>query len=238
MNVIETTAPIKIEELKKYFADKETFYVIDYENSDLKGAKLLTYLSNLDIPSDIKLDTTSSHFTELLIEYLKSPFLLNISFLEIETIRLLLEFKGVSKFGYEQFIKDNFELVDKWSSILDSLILFNTYTIDDENFKKAVANDYPKFSDDFLIGVNFVSLLKYPDFYDFYTSVNKDNLKYHEQYFNNYMFKGRNLYNFWANSANPVFLITWAALNDEFDQAEFVKAIKSDIEELQRVSLV
>ena len=47
MNVIETTAPIKIEELKKYFADKETFYVIDYANSDLKGSKLLTYLSNL-----------------------------------------------------------------------------------------------------------------------------------------------------------------------------------------------
>jgi hypothetical protein len=51
MKIIETTAPVKIEELKKYFADKDTFYLIDYANSDLKGTKLLTYLSNLDIPS-------------------------------------------------------------------------------------------------------------------------------------------------------------------------------------------
>ena len=238
MKFIETTAPIKIEELKKYFVDKETFYIIDYENSDLKGAKLLTYLSNLDIPSDIKLDVASESFKELLVEYLKTPFLLNINFLEVETVRLLLEFKGVGNYGYQEFIKENFELVDNWASVLDSLILFNTYTIDDENFKKSVANDYPKFPSDFLIGINFVSLLKYPDFYDFYTIVNKDKLKYHDQYFNNYMFKGRNLYNFWANPANPVFLITWAALNDEFDQAEFIKAVKSDIEELQSVSLI
>ena len=52
--IIETKAPIAIDELKKYFTDKDVSYLIDYEKSDLKGKKLLTYLSNLDIPADIK----------------------------------------------------------------------------------------------------------------------------------------------------------------------------------------
>jgi len=56
-NIVETTAPIAIEDLKKYFADKETFYLINYKDSELKGEKLLTYLSNLDVPADIKFST-------------------------------------------------------------------------------------------------------------------------------------------------------------------------------------
>ena len=46
MNTIETIIPISMDNLKKYFVDKETFYSIDYENSELKGKKMLTYLSN------------------------------------------------------------------------------------------------------------------------------------------------------------------------------------------------
>lgn len=237
MNIIETTAPIKIEELKKYFTDKSTFYLIDYDASELKGAKLLTYLSNLDIPSDIKLDKESPLFKELLVEYLNSPFLVNIAFLEKETIRMLLEYKQVAKFGYEDFIKENKELIDNWACILDSLILFNTYTIDDEQYKTDIKK-MERFDDNFIIGANFVSLLKYEDFYDFYTTIDNKNFKYHDVYFNNYMFRGRNLYSFWANTSNPVFLITWGAITGEFDSDGFVDAVKKDIEELQSVSLV
>ena len=50
-NVIKTIAPIAIEDLKKYFLDKSITYNIDYTNSKIKGTKLLTYISNLDIPS-------------------------------------------------------------------------------------------------------------------------------------------------------------------------------------------
>lgn len=234
MNVIETTAPIKIEELKKYFADKETFYVIDYEASDLKGAKLLTYLSNLDIPSDIKLDRNSALFTELLLEYLNTPFLVNIPALEKETILLLLEYKSVGTFGYADFIVANKDLLDKWSAILDSLILFNTYCINSDEYKEGVKL-MDRYDDNFTIGANFVSLLKYEDFYDFYTTIDNKNFKYHDAYFNNYMFKGKNLYNFWATPSNPIFLMTWAAIADEFDSQEFVLAVKKDIEEIQSV---
>ena len=42
MNFIKTTAPISIDNLKKYFVDKDTFFLIDYKNSALNGSKLLT----------------------------------------------------------------------------------------------------------------------------------------------------------------------------------------------------
>ena len=52
--IIETKAPISIEDLKKNFTETDVKYLIDYSISDLKGKKLITYLSNLDIPADIK----------------------------------------------------------------------------------------------------------------------------------------------------------------------------------------
>ena len=52
--IIETKAPIAIDDLKKHFTDKDISFLIDYKKSDLKGEKLLTYLSNLDLPCDLK----------------------------------------------------------------------------------------------------------------------------------------------------------------------------------------
>ena len=70
--IIETTAPIAIEDLKKHFEDKETSYLVDYEKSELKGEKLLTYLSNLDLPCDLKNITP-----DLLKDYFHSTSLVN-----------------------------------------------------------------------------------------------------------------------------------------------------------------
>jgi hypothetical protein len=87
MNIIETIAPISIENLKKHFTDKEVFYLIDYKNSELKGKKLLTYLSNLDLPADIK-----EPDLELVKEYLHSVTLVNIESLENIIIDILCMF--------------------------------------------------------------------------------------------------------------------------------------------------
>ena len=88
--VITTTAPIAIENLKKYFADKETSYVIDYANSELKGEKLLVYLGNLDLPADIEFETKED-LEEMILAYASSTFIVNIQSLEIAMLNLLLE---------------------------------------------------------------------------------------------------------------------------------------------------
>jgi hypothetical protein len=203
MNVIETIAPIAIDDLKKYFTDKTTFYRIDYENSSLKGTKLLTYLSNLDLPSDVQFKDM-----ELVKDYLHFPVLCNIPSLEAKVIDLLLEYKGIIEGDNKQFIEDNIEIVEKWVTKLDSLTLFNMYTVKSEEFKQFVES-FPLDETSELDGVNFLSLLKHKDFYLFYNKVDKSKLKFYKTYFTEYMFKGANLFKYWTNENNPLFLLTY-----------------------------
>lgn len=215
MQVIETTAPISIDNLKKYFADKNVKFVIDYKNSTLKGSKLLIYLSNLDIPVDIDLNETSDEFYPLLKNYFESSFILNIDFLERAAIKVLLASKDLlenlrepdeSKQRLHNFISENKDLIEQWSAKLDSLTLYNLYTINEPAFKEFVRK-HPE-AESPSEGINFVSLLKHEDFYSFYESINQEHLRFYKDYFDEYIFKGKNLFYFWATENNPLFLLT------------------------------
>lgn len=210
MNIIKTTAPIAIEYLKEFFTDRDgTSFLIDYENSQLQGSKLLIYLSNLDVPCDIDIDIFSDEYLTLLAEYMKTPFILNIDTLEKGAIDVLLKIKGQSDAtSYDSFIVKNKEIIENWVDILDSLPLYNLYTINVDEFKQFVSSR-PKKDSDITKGINFVSLLKHEEFFDFYQTWNAEKSFFYEQFFNDYMFKGKNLYNFWANENNPMFLLTF-----------------------------
>lgn len=222
MDIINTIAPISIEELKKYFVNKDTKYIIDYKNSKLKGLKLLTYLSNLDIPCDIQLDIADPEFTELLKDYLTCPFIVNIELLEVATIHMLLHIRGVIDSGsanksivsaiMSKFVLDNTDIVNKWLSVLDSLTLYNMYIVEEPTFLEFVKS-HPLSEESSPIGINFVSLLKHEVFYAFYENIDPAGMKYYQVYFDEYMFKGKNLYSYWANGNNPLFLLTSAIAN-------------------------
>jgi hypothetical protein len=209
MKEIKVTAPISIEDLKKYFTDKETFYVIDYNNSKLKNEKLLTYLGNLDLPADIDLTGTSQEDVEaLVLAYMKLPLLVSVSSLEKIVIFILAEAKGIIDGGvYEKFIVANRQLVDSWISKTDSLTLYNFYILQSDELK-SFAESFPKDDTDDLSGINFVSLLKDELFYTLYEKIDQSQLKFYSKYFNDYMFKGKNLYSFWAVENNPLFILT------------------------------
>jgi hypothetical protein len=208
MNIINTLAPIPIEELKKFFADPETKFIIDYKESKLQGSKLLTYLSNLDIPSDIKIDNEHDLF-DLLKDYFESPFLLNIPTLENAAIDVLLANKNIEpNEKYKEFIEENKDIVSKWSRVLDSLLVYNISIIDSPEIKEHLTN-FEVVPEQDLVGINFVNLIKHEHFYLFYDNVNMDEVKYYQSYFNDYMFKGKNLYSFWANENNPLFLLSF-----------------------------
>lgn len=213
MNIIETTAPISIENLQKYFTDKDIKFLIDYENSKLQGSKLLTYLSNIDIPCDIKIDLESDNFYLLLKEYFNSMFIVNIPELENATLKVLFLYKnlitGNISNKMSNFINENLSIIKLWTNILDSLVLYNVYIIEDENLKEHVKS-FPKNEESEIVGINFINLLKYEVFYIFYQKINQSNLKYYDRYFNDYIFKGKNLYEYWANENNPLFLMSFA----------------------------
>lgn len=229
MNIIETSAPIKIEELKKYFEDKTTFFLIDYSESSVKAEKLLTYISNLDIPCDIKFNTREE-LKEMINCYLKSSFIVSLPSLEKAVISLLLQNKSIISTNDSDFLLDFKEQLDAWTLKLESLALYNLYMINEDSFKKWVVEEHDEDPTSSLEGVNFVSLLKNSNFYDFYQRMIKTP-KYYSCYFNEYMFKGQNLYSYWANQNNPMFLLTWGIAEGKFNPQEYVEFAKESIKE-------
>lgn len=203
--VITTTAPIAIEYLKEYFSDKETTYVIDYAESELKGEKLLVYLGNLDLPADIKFETIED-LEEMVLAYASSTFIVNIKSLEFAMLNLLLK----NEIGFP--LTDELQLLlDHWSIRIKSLLLYNLHTVNLEEFNTFV-DAAPKDDTDSLVGVNFVSLLKYEELGQIIIDDdnNLDECINYTKYFNDYMFKGKNLFSYWANPNNILFLQTWS----------------------------
>jgi hypothetical protein len=238
MNILNVSAPIAIEDLKKYFTDKTTFYNINYAESKLRGSKLITYLSNLDLPVDIELNVSQDELYELIADYMNSPMLVNIESLEIKVMSILAEAKGLTKDNvHVKFIQDNKDLVDKWISKLDSLTLYNMFIINSEETKK-FAESFPLDETTDITGVNFISLLKHTEFYFLYQKIDQSKLKFYKNYFNEYMFKGKNIYSFWANPNNPLFLLTFSIGSGQFKADQYVEAKKQSIQGMQNVTSV
>jgi len=237
MNILNVSAPIAIEDLKKYFTDKTTFYIINYAESKLKGSKLITYLSNLDLPVDIELNVSEEEKYELLKDYMNSPMLVNIGSLEFAVMSAIEQAKGLNDNGHEEFIEQNKELIDKWISRLDSLTIYNMFIINSDETKQ-FAESFPLDDTNDISGVNFISLLKHAEFYSLYQKIDQSKLKFYKNYFNEYMFKGKNMYSFWANPNNPLFLLTFAIGTGEITAEEYVEARNQSIQGLENVSSI
>lgn len=235
MNIVITAAPISIENLKKFFTDKSTFYVINYKDSTLKGTKLLTYLSNLDIPCDIDFTgTTEEEFAVIISDYLNAKVLVNIRSLECVAMNLMFQQKGLTKLIDNDLIEPNLDALSSWNNKIDSLIVYNMSTVKGV-FENTVA-EYPVDDTRELEGINFVSLLKNPDLYQTYDMIDNRTLKNYTSYFNEYMFKGKNMYSFWANENNPVFLLTYGIANGLCTRDQLETALKNTKEEMQDVA--
>lgn len=226
--VIETTAPISIVDLKKYFGNKDLTYNIDYANSSLKGATLLTYLSNLDLPCDISGFTNKEETESLLLAYMKSPFIVHVPALEQLALRVLFEHKGlVDQTEFTSFITENADIVARWSGVLSSCLVYNLYIVNAQEIKDQALN-YPHNDSQSMEGVNFVNLLKYDEFYAFYGALNEADLQFHDHYFTNSVFKGEGLYKYWANEHNPLFLLTFGIAEGLVNPTEFTEIVKQD----------
>jgi hypothetical protein len=235
MNILNVSAPIAIEDLKKYFTDKTTFYNIDYAESKLRGSKLITYLSNLDLPVNIELNVSDEEKYQLIKDYMNSPMLVNIESLEFAVMSVIEEAKGLCEYGHKQFIQQNEELISKWISKLDSLTIYNMFIINSEEIKQ-FADSFPLDDTKDITGVNFISLLKHPEFYSLYRKIDQSKLKFYKNYFNEYMFKGKNMYSFWATPNNPLFLLTFGIGSGEVTSEEYIKAKKQSIQGMQNVT--
>ncbi len=223
MQIMEATLPLKIEEIKTFYQNQENVrYTIDYKNSTLKGKGFLFYVANLNLPIDIVFSKTVkvSEKLELLRDYMSIANICDIATLQFAAAQVLLTKKGVDMTGMficpplapsqtKRFIKENSELVNNWESFVDSLVIF-TLSI----FEGAHLKNVPVINDSHIIGNNVVNLFNIPSFFEMYFSngIHIKNVKYYKYQFEEYCYKGGNLYSYFAHENNWLLFSTINAL--------------------------
>lgn len=236
MSIIHTTAPIPMEELRKYFEDPSLIFQISYDDSTLEADRFLTYFGNLEVPCNVVYSDEKRD--ELLASYFRSSQIVSIESLEREAIGVLLEYKGLTEHKEnEKFIEANREIIERWVRVLDSLSLYNVYMVQTDRLRDWVET-FPEDHTSSMEGVNFVSVLKYTDFFAFYTRIDKTNLTYFSAYFNEPIFKGNHLFEYWANENNPMFLLTAGIADGWITPEDYNKAAKATAQEMEDVASI
>lgn len=209
--VIETTAPISIDLLKEYFTDNSISFLVDYDNSTIKGEQLLTFISNIDIPIDLKFSDDSVF--DIVEEYLKFTSIVSVPSLERLVLQILMHMKGIENNDKLQVFADRYsELLNHWLDRIESMAVYNIYTI--QQLRTDITEQFEEDDTADLTGINFIKMLNYVDWYLLTNDV-RHQPKIYTKYFNDYMFKGDNLFKYWATENNMLYVATMAILDNE-----------------------
>lgn len=210
---LRTKAPISTHDLKRKFKENIQF-VIDYDESTYKGKVFLTYLSNLDANCKVVFNTPQSKL-ELLKEYLHSTLLVNFPEMENMAMQVLLEASGKEgfiEFDPWEFINSNTEIIEKWLRCIQSLPVFALWCNDAH---RDLVNEYPEDDDTSLAGINFVKLIKHENFPILIADIPYENLCWNKFFFESYVFAGDNLFTYFQEKNNPLFLFAVATEHEE-----------------------
>jgi ssDNA-specific exonuclease RecJ len=216
MKYIQTEAPIPIEQIKEYFKDKETFFIIDYEKSKIKNKVLLIYLANLDIPCDIKMsdNVTKEEKFQLLKDYFENKSVSDVPLLNVVASEVLLRFTGIANESlfrtnyftndeFNEFTSANVQTIIKWVHFMDSTMVFLIKIFEDLNEQIKVEENFPVIDDPQYVGLNVINLLNLPGFLEIYFSSPRSlSLSYFKQQFEMSMFKGKSLHQTYATENN------------------------------------
>lgn len=247
MKIKDTVAPIPIDLLKEYFSDDSIIFNIDYSESLLKGDKIITYLSNLDVPCKLtgwdKVSTEDKF--SFIKDYMNAKLVINITELEVCVLKILYEAAEYSFFinyanvenildkeEIDKFVKENKELIDKWLIMLASCSVYGVYTITE--FQQAVKDEYETIDDYDYCGVNFVRLLQHEITQELITA-ERDDVYYFEKQFNEPMFKGKNLFAYWQNDANTLAIMSWGISSGDITFDKFQSEIEKGYEDASAI---
>lgn len=211
--------PLKVDELKDLIEKKDFFYIVDYRNSQLRDAVMLNYISNLDLPCELKIDSTLDYEerTALLKAYMSSKHIVKVKSLAINLMQILLENRGIdtsemiekpllNKEEVKAFISANKEIVERWEKFVESTIIFAMFTAKDLDTEVKIKDQVPVIDDPNFIGSNVVNLFSIPSFTEqFFTKPIKHELSFFRPQFEDDMYKGRNLYSFFFCEENEIY---------------------------------
>jgi hypothetical protein len=223
----ETIAPLPISDIKEYFHDKEILFLVDYENSKIADKVFLTYISNLDIPVDIKLEKSFDleKTFSLIDAYMDVKAISNIHFLNMIVAHIILRYIGIDTSSVlintyltdeqvEQFISTRKDKIERWVHFLDSSMLYMIYSFKELNDTVKVEDNFPKIQDANYVGLNIVNLFSIPGFMTCYFGAGPSpSMSFFTEQFTTYMFKGKSFFEYFNNEEN-ILLPTLLALTE------------------------
>lgn len=227
-NEIHTTVPIPVDKLREIIGDNDVKVIVDLSNSSVKPLQALIYLSNLELNVDVVFNDEDK--LTMLDAYLRLPTLLKCEALETLALSLILHLKGTvtADFVDLEWAEERRELITKWASLIDSTLIYMTNIVEDDDMKTAM-DEYPADETNDMIGVNFVHLFTHPLFPLVFESIDQSLIRNYTKYFNDYMYKGHNLYHYWAVPENDVHVMFMALVDDEVatdeEFAEFIQTL-------------
>lgn len=213
------TAPIPPTQLREYFTNNKIQFVIDYKNSRLKGTTLLSYLTNLDMPSDILVDLESyESYSILLKAYITQQGIVHCNSLAALAGEVIMHFATIPKeeWGFispvpvewlQRFCEENEDTLATWSLFLNSMVTFMgkvTMKLEfNDNEQLLVVDDRT------VVGQNVVNLLRIPDYLcRYFAHANLSAQAYFKAQFETAMFSGHDLgYYFFSPGNTAVNLV-------------------------------
>ncbi|BCM95110.1 hypothetical protein [Burkholderia phage FLC6] len=213
----EVTVPFPADKIREYFQDKSLFFIANYSESKLKGGAFLTYLSNINIPSDVKFNTPIGYdeYAEVMKAYMEQPGVINCAGLHVMAAEMLLFAKGLpyerSPYALpieaaivQQFIDSHKEMVDKWLHFIDSTQVFALRSIKALNDFYNPETRFPVVEDRSYVGWNIAQLFRIPEFIAVYFQIEgaQYKLSYFKDQYEEYMFKNETLAKYFQSQNN------------------------------------
>ena len=109
----------------------------------------------------------------------------------------------------DDFIAENLDIVERWCTMLDSSIVFNLHCIDAPEYNEWIDNTFEKIDDPDYVGINYVNVYAL-DWIGYYIGSIPDEsaAKFFVNQFNEYRFKGKNMFHYFNTEANTLSVLT------------------------------
>lgn len=199
------TLPLSPTDMVEFFQDKTQAYLVDLDETmkSLDERSILLYLANLKIKASF---TKVTH--KLLKEYMSLKDFVDVPMLTAVHANVLSYVKYGEIFFEEAtelfsvddittFAKDNVDVVADQCVFLDSFFL---YIVTRELKEDEEVTQTELFDNDLhdTLGFTLISLITYQDFMIMYmrSMPDLDHQTYYSRYFDDYMFKGKNLFHY------------------------------------------
>jgi len=227
--IITGEAPLSFDSISKLISDKDTSYLIEYNKSTLKGHALLVYLTNLDLDINIEFLGSKSDIFEIMNSYFKSDVACEIPVLDDLAAAILLEHKGLdhkyllpplplTKDDILEFIKQDTDSIFKTSIFLDSMPLFMQTTVPQLNEMLKIEESLDRIDDKKYVTSNISTIISKQGFLDYYLSGSSSvRCFYFKRQFEDYMFKGKNLYDCLLKSESVTYGMFLGLLSEDID---------------------